>query len=82
MNEKKYKKAIIDVKGADCTSCVYAIEHVGRKVQGIKDVHVDIRLHEIHVSYTGNPGSLENIVKIVHTLGYDASIRWASVNDS
>jgi hypothetical protein len=35
---------------------------------------------EIHVSYGGNPGSLERIREIVASLGYRAEIRWDSLS--
>jgi copper chaperone CopZ len=73
------KSAILDLDGAHCASCAYAIEHLGRKIQGVKDIAVDAAQKEIRVEYEGNPGSLERIVEIVHRLGYDAKIRWESV---
>jgi len=72
MNEKL---AILDVKGANCASCVYAIEHLGRKIQGVSDVQVDAAQQEIRVQYSGNPGSLERIAEVVRRLGYDAKVR-------
>jgi copper chaperone CopZ len=76
----KDKEAILDVSGANCASCVYAIEHLGRKVQGVTDVEVDAAHGEIRVFYGGNPGSLERIADIVRRLGYDARVRWESVS--
>jgi len=73
------KSAVLDLNGANCPSCVYTIEHLGRKVQGISEIHVDAGKKEIHVRYEGNPGSLERIVEIVRHLGYSASIRWNSI---
>lgn len=73
------KSAILELNGATCASCVYAIEHLGRKVDGITDIEVNAALKEIRVAYRGNPGSLERIAQIVHRLGYEARIRWDSV---
>ena len=42
-------KAIIDVKGADCPSCVFTIEHVCKKFDRIQNILVDAVKHEIHV---------------------------------
>ena len=74
------KSATMDLKGAHCASCAYTIEHLGRKIKGVKDVHVETGKQEIRVSYDGNPGSLERIVEIVKYLGYDASIRWMDID--
>jgi copper chaperone CopZ len=77
MNEQT---AILDVTGANCASCVFAIEHLGRKVQGVSDIRVDAARQEIHVHYEGNPGSLERIAQFVRQLGYEAKVRWESVD--
>ena len=74
------KTAILDVNGATCASCVYAIEHLGRKVQGVSDIKVDAAHQEIRVRYEGNPGSLERISEVVRRLGYEAKVRWESVS--
>jgi copper chaperone CopZ len=73
------KTAILDVNGANCASCAYAIEHLGRKIQGVTDIKVDAARREIHVRYEGNPGSLERISEVVGRLGYEAKVRWESV---
>ncbi|HUX20237.1 MAG TPA: heavy metal-associated domain-containing protein [Spirochaetia bacterium] len=69
------KTAILDLEGADCASCAYAIEHTGRKVAGVSDVYVDINAHEARVEYAGNRAALERITQIIRSLGYDATIR-------
>lgn len=73
------KRAILDVEGANCPSCVYAIEHFGRKVEGVSSIRVDPAAQEIHVEYAGHIGSLERITEIVRQLGYEAQIRWDSI---
>ena len=73
------KNAVLDLHGAHCASCVYTIEHLGRKVQGVSEVRVDAAKQEIHVRYGGNPGSLERIAEVVRRLGYEAEVRWESV---
>lgn len=73
------KTAVLDLEGGRCASCAYTIEHLGRKVHGVSDVRVDAATGEIRVRYQGNPGSLERIAQIVRRLGYDARIRWPSV---
>ena len=73
------KTAILDVNGANCASCAYAIERLGRKIQGVTDIKVDAAHQEIHVRYEGNPGSLERIGEVVRRLGYEAKARWESV---
>jgi copper chaperone CopZ len=55
---EKIKKAVLDLEGTNCTSCVYTIEHLGRKVQGVTDIKVNTPNHEIMVEYEDDPGSL------------------------
>lgn len=79
VRKTRMKRAVIDLTGANCPSCVYTIEHLGRKVEGVHDVQVNAGKREIHVKYEGNPGSLEKITQIVRNIGYDATIRWDSI---
>jgi len=69
------KAAILDLQGAHCASCVYAIEHLGAKVEGVSEVRVDAGRGEVRVRYQGDPGSLERIVQIVKRLGHEARVR-------
>jgi copper chaperone CopZ len=80
-NSAQSKKAILDLEGAHCASCAYTIEHLGRKVDGVRDIRVVTATGEAHVDYEGNPGSLEKIVDIVKHIGYEASIRWESIEE-
>ena len=50
--------AILDVDGARCASCSYAIERLGRKVPGVEEVRVHPDSQEIHVTYGGDPAAL------------------------
>lgn len=67
--------AILEVDGARCASCSYAIERMGRKVPGVEEVRVHPDLQEIHVKYAGDPSALEEIIRIVGRLGYQARPR-------
>ena len=78
--DPKVLTAILDLEGADCASCAYAIEHTGRKVKGVSDVYVDINAGEARVEYAGDTGALEKITHIVRSLGYDAKIRSESTD--
>ncbi|MCK4923532.1 MAG: cation transporter [Spirochaetes bacterium] len=73
------KRAVLDLNGARCASCAYTIEHLGRKVQGVRDIRVITDKGEVHVEYEGSSSSLERIVEIVKRIGYSASIRWESI---
>jgi len=69
------KHGILNIQGADCASCVFTIEYNGRKIDGVKDIHVDVNSHEIHVDYQGEKKAvLESISNIVSKLGYQAQV--------
>jgi copper chaperone CopZ len=67
--------AVLEVNGARCASCSFAIEHMGRKVPGVEEVRVFPDRQEIHVKYGGDPAALDQIVRIVARLGYEARLR-------
>jgi len=75
----RVKTAILDLEGADCASCAYAIEHTGRKVPGVSEIFVNISAREARVEYSGSDGALERITQIVRSLGYDAKVRAESI---
>ena len=45
------KIGLLSINGAHCGSCVYAIEHVGRKLPGVTRVRVYVNRDEIEVEY-------------------------------
>lgn len=68
------KRAAFDLEGATCMSCVYTIEHVGRKLKGVRDVCVDVATKKIHVEYDGSSDTLDRIAEIVEKIGYRATL--------
>jgi len=73
-------KAILDVKGAHCGSCVYAIEHAGRKLAGVNEVRVHTAEKQIHVEYDGDSAVLTGLCDLVTRLGHSATIRSADAD--
>ncbi|AFG37234.1 cation transporter [Spirochaeta africana] len=67
--------AILDVDGATCTSCVYTIEHVGKRIKGVNDVYVDRASHQIQLDYDGNPDTVEKLITVVQRIGYNARLQ-------
>ena len=68
-------EAILEVDGAHCASCVFAIEHQGRKVPGVRELRLDAAAGRMRVEYDGDRESLERICSLVERLGYRARIR-------
>ena len=75
MQASTTKRAVLDLTGATCTSCTIAIEHVGRKVPGVKDLFVDRGTSTIQVEYEGEPTVLDEIRGLVDRLGYEATVK-------
>ncbi len=69
------KYAIMDLEGATCTSCSIAIEHLGRKLNGVKDIFVDRGTNTIQMEYEGNDEVVTKVTDFVDRLGYKAVLR-------
>jgi copper chaperone CopZ len=71
------KKAILDLEGANCTSCSIAIEHFAKRLDGVSDVYVDRGTSTINLEYSGDQEILDKICNLVDRLGYHATVRMA-----
>lgn len=69
------KKAILDLEGATCTSCSIAIEHFGKRLDGVNDIYVDRGTSTINLEYSGDQEILDKLCNLVERLGYSASVR-------
>jgi copper chaperone CopZ len=74
---KAGQKAVFDLNGATCMSCMYTIEHLGRKLDGVRDVYVNVKDGIIEVEYDPEQrqSALEGIPEIVRRIGYQATLR-------
>ena len=68
------KTGILELHGAHCASCAYTIEHVGRKIAGIKSVRVYAADGRVEVGYEGDPAVLDKVAEIVKNIGYSADV--------
>ena len=76
MEEKANNKyAILDLEGATCTSCSIAIEHLGRRLNGVKDIFVDRGTNTIQMEYSGSEEVVTKVTDFVDSLGYKAVLR-------
>lgn len=66
------EQAILDLKGATCTSCAIGIEHMARRIDGVEHIEVDRGNGEISMEFDGNPATIEKIQGFVRAIGYDA----------
>jgi cation transport ATPase len=73
----KPKPIELDLQGASCASCIFAIEHAGRKIKGVKDIKVDSLRSKIVINLDEKENDnqteiTDRVIKIVRTIGYDA----------
>jgi cation transport ATPase len=70
------KTAVIDMRAFGCATCAYAIERIGRKQPGVREVDVNLASFEITVDYEeGHEESLDAILKYINMIGHDATVR-------
>jgi copper chaperone CopZ len=67
-------KATILVAGIDCEACAAPMRKVLAKTGGFHDLEVDIPKQAITVTYEPAPGRLEDYVRAIDALGYEASL--------
>ena len=70
----------MDMDGANCTSCVYTIEHVGAKLKGVYEVAVDRSTSQILLVYDGQTDTLDRVKELVKKIGYNAEVNTANID--
>lgn len=73
------KKEKFDVTGMTCSSCSAHVDKAVRKLEGVKDVNVNLLSNSMVVEYEENKTNNDEIIKSVIDAGYSANI---SVGDS
>lgn len=69
------KLAIYQLEGATCTGCKIAIESVGKKIPGVRDIFIDGPTNQIQVSYDSEfEDHFEKIPELINSLGYEVSL--------
>lgn len=67
--------AVLDMQGAGCPSCAYAIERLGAKTAGVRGVYVDIARHRVTIRFDGNPAVVEHIQALIANFGHAAVVK-------
>jgi len=68
------KKVQFDIQGMTCSSCSAHVERAVNRLEGIKNVNVNLLSNNMVVEYDENKISSESIIKSVNEAGYGASI--------
>jgi mercuric ion transport protein len=74
MADANLPKATILVAGIDCEACAAPMRKALAKVGGLHDLDVDIAKQAITVTYEPAPGRLDDYVRAIDALGYEASL--------
>jgi cation transport ATPase len=75
------KTTIIDMLDFGCVSCARAIEHAGRRVEGVHDVRVDLAAREIRLVHDESAGDTPaQLVAMINRIGHEARVREAGAS--
>lgn len=74
------KERYLNLHGANCASCAFAIEKFGRRLEGVTDIQVDSLNSQVKVDFDieeeeRQNSTLKSIVDLVRRIGYDADVR-------
>jgi len=75
MKSERYLK----LYGANCTSCAYTIERVGKRLSPVESVHVDISNSQAKVVFDSEESeeqrvALAKLIEVIQRIGYDATV--------
>lgn len=74
-------KKQFDVIGMSCASCQAHVDHAINKLDGVINCNVNLLTNSMEVEYDENKISVEDIIKTVQKVGYDANVKQVSKND-
>jgi Cu+-exporting ATPase len=73
------KKIEIPVRGMTCASCVATVEKGLKKLQGVKDVGVNLATEKATVTYDPSKATLQDFIAQTKKLGYDVVVEKATI---
>lgn len=68
------RKVKFDIQGMTCSSCASHVEKAVNKLDGIKNVNVNLLSNNMVVDYDENILNIEKIIQAVENSGYGASV--------
>lgn len=69
------KSQKFDIKGMTCSACSNAVDRSVKKLQGVKELNVNLLSNSMIVKYDENLLNDEKIIKTVENTGYEASLQ-------
>lgn len=74
-------KKQFDVIGMSCASCQAHVDHAVNKLDGVINCNVNLLTNSMEVEYDEKKIAVEDIIKAVQKVGYDANVKQVSKND-
>ena len=68
-------KKQFDVIGMSCASCQAHVDHAVNKLEGVTNCNVSLLTNSMEVDFDENKLSVEDIIKAVQKVGYDANLK-------
>ncbi|MBI1911960.1 MAG: heavy metal translocating P-type ATPase [Deltaproteobacteria bacterium] len=67
------REATLQIEGIHCAACVWLLEKVTSRIEGVAISSVNFSTHEMAVKWSAHKTSLKDIIKKINSLGYKAS---------
>lgn len=74
-------KKQFDVIGMSCASCQAHVDHAVNKLEGVINCNVNLLTNSMEVEYDEKKIDVEDIIKAVQKVGYDANVKQVNKND-
>jgi cation transport ATPase len=63
---------LLDMLGFGCASCAYTIEKMGRKIEGVREIRVNLAEQRIRVVHDGDRAAIiRQLGDVVRRIGHD-----------
>lgn len=64
----------LEIRGMHCAACAARIEKAVSKIDGVEEIHVNVTTEKGRVTFSNTKININEIIKKIHTIGFDAEI--------
>lgn len=64
----------LEIRGMHCAACAARIEKAVSKIDGVEEIHVNLTTEKGRVTFSNVKTNINEIIKKIHTIGFDAEI--------
>lgn len=64
----------LEIRGMHCAACAARIEKAVSKIDGVEEIHVNLTTEKGRVTFSNTKTNINEIIKKIHTIGFDAEI--------